>query len=284
MVAKREALCDVAYAKVNLALHVRERLPDGYHRIETLFAFCQHGDALEIERADELSLAIDGPFSAALSKGSDNLIVQAAERLRTERAPNAGAAIRLTKTLPIASGIGGGSADAGAALRLLARLWSIPQDDAALLAIASDLGADVPACLISQTCRGEGKGEELTAIDDSELSGTAVLLVNPGVGVSTGPVFDQWDGEDRGGLVLSVPLQLDPAWRNDLMPPARTKESQIGDVLSVLESCSGAQFTRMSGSGATCFALFDSTENRDASAREISEKQPKWWLLSSTLR
>jgi 4-diphosphocytidyl-2-C-methyl-D-erythritol kinase len=284
MAERQRALRETAHAKINLALHVRERLPDGYHRIETLFAFCEDGDVLEAERAEGLALTIDGPFAAGLSTGDDNLVMRAAARLRAERAPEAGAQIRLTKNLPVASGIGGGSADAAATLRLLARLWAVPEDDPLLATIAAGLGADVPACLLSRTCRGEGKGDDLAPVEFGAIAGRAVLLVNPGVAVPTGPVFAGWDGRDRGGLALADPPRLDAGWRNDLAAPARAAQPVIGDVLSALEGQPGARFVRMSGSGATCFALFDDFATRDAAADAITGDNPDWWMLRSRLR
>ncbi|QLC24333.1 4-(cytidine 5'-diphospho)-2-C-methyl-D-erythritol kinase [Parasphingopyxis algicola] len=283
MADRPRALRETAHAKINLALHVRERLPDGYHRIETLFAFCEDGDVLEAEPADGLGLTIDGPFADGLSAGDGNLVIQAAERLRAERAPEAGARIRLTKNLPIASGIGGGSADAAATLRLLTRLWDLPADDPSLAAIAARLGADVPACLLSRTCRGDGKGDDLVPVELADTAGSAVLLVNPGVAVPTGPVFAGWDGQDRGGLSLDDPPRLDSAWRNDLAAPARAAYPAIGDVLTALEARSAARFVRMSGSGATCFALFDGDADRDAAAETIARGHPGWWMLRSRL-
>lgn len=278
------ALRETAFAKINLALHVRERLPDGYHRIETLFAFCEKGDALEAVSAEALSLKIDGPFGQNLSDGPDNLVIQAAERLRSACTPSSGAAIRLTKTLPVASGIGGGSADAAAALRLLARLWEIPSDHSVLGQIAAELGADVPACLMSRTCRGDGKGDDLVAISTGELQDCRVLLVNPGIAAPTGPVFAGWDQVDRGALPLSDPLRLNPAWRNDLMLPAQAAAPVIADVLAALEASDGAIFTRMSGSGATCFALFENAEMCDSAADYLASTYPDWWLMRSVLR
>ena len=278
------ALRETAFAKINLALHVRERLPDGYHRIETLFAFCEDGDALEAVPADDISLVIEGPFAGGLSDGEDNLVIQAAKQLQAACAPASGTAMRLTKNLPIASGIGGGSADAAAALRLLARLWEIPQDSPMLGDIARGLGADVPACLLSETCRGDGKGDQLVPVSSGSLHRCPVLLVNPGVAVSTGLVFGGWDALDRGRLSLSDTLQLDSNWRNDLMTPAKEVAPVIGDVLAVLEASSGAVFTRMSGSGATCFALFDSASNCDTAAAFLSGNHPDWWTMCSTLR
>ena len=163
-----------APAKINLALHVRGKLADGRHAIETVFAFCTDGDRLAASPSDDLSLAIQGQFAAELGKGDDNLVLRAAKALRDRAGVRCGAELVLTKDLPVASGVGGGSADAAAALRLLTRLWNL--DPAHASVIAPGLGSDVPACLLSLPARGQGAGDQLTVIDLSELSGTPVLL------------------------------------------------------------------------------------------------------------
>jgi len=254
---------ETGYAKINLALHVRRRREDGYHELETAFAFCAHGDAITATLADSTELTIDGPFAAGLSP-TDNLVTRAAEAIGVS------ANIRLTKNLPIASGIGGGSADAAATLRLLAELSGkeLPSLDA-----QRQLGADVPACVGSATMRGEGVGEVLTPI--APVTGTPVLLVNPRVGLSTAAVFKAWDGQDRGAL---------GDWRdgrNDLEAPARTLVPVIGDVLDWLAGQDDVTTSRMSGSGATCFALFGSVEARDLAAAGVPSA---WWHLASVLR
>lgn len=260
-----------AAAKLNLALHVRERLPDGRHALETIFAFCTDGDVVAGELADGVTLAVSGPFAAGL--GDDNLVLTAAHALRAAAGVEQGAALRLTKNLPIASGIGGGSADAAAALRLLTRLWAI--DPAYATAVAPGLGADVPACLLSMTLRGEGAGDRLELLDDPRISGTPVLLVNPLEPLSTRAVFAEWDGGDSG------PLGDWQDGRNDLEPPARTLVPPIAEVLDWLATRPGATFTRMSGSGATCFALFARGAERDAAAAACPDQ---WWHLASYLR
>jgi 4-diphosphocytidyl-2-C-methyl-D-erythritol kinase len=280
----RKALAETAYAKINLALHVRRRRDDGYHDIETLFAFCADGDELSAAPAASLSLVIEGPFGAGLSAGEDNIVLRAATALQAFAGMATGAAIRLDKRLPVASGIGGGSADAAAALRLLARLWAVDVSPEALHAIAADLGADVPACLASQTCRGEGRGDALGRIDDDALAGVPVLLVNPRVAVPTGPVFQRWDGIDRGALGFGEPFAVAHAGRNDLEPPARALRPVIADVVGALTARSGARLARMSGSGATCFALFERAADRDAADEAIAEMQPGWWRLATSLR
>jgi 4-diphosphocytidyl-2-C-methyl-D-erythritol kinase len=270
---------ETAYAKVNLALHVREREADGYHRIETLFAFCEHGDALRAQPADALRLAIEGPFAGALAGEGDNLVLRAAQMLRGHAGTGAGAALILEKNLPVASGIGGGSADAAAALRLLNRLWNVGAAEADLLPLAAQLGADVPACLLSRTARGAGRGDRLTEEDVPNVRGTPVLLVNPGVPVSTAEVFRRWGGEDGG------PLPTDFAGAdNDLEQSARAVAPAIGETLDALHAVGGATLVRMSGSGATCFALYRDEVARDRAAAVIAECHPGWWRLESRFR
>lgn len=268
---------ETAYAKINLALHVRNRRDDGYHELETLFAFADQGDVLTGELADGLELEITGPFSSDLQADSQNLVVHAAMALRQVIDTKKGAKLILEKNLPIASGIGGGSADAAAALRLLAELWDIKSD---LMPIAASLGADVPACLLSQTVFGSGVGDKLTVWSNSDIEGTPILLVNPGIACPTGPIFTAWDGVDRGPLAPA-------GWRagrNDLEKPAMALVPEIGEVLAVLGQQAGVTFARMSGSGATCFALFESIAHRDAACAMINKDHPDWWTMAAQLR
>jgi 4-diphosphocytidyl-2-C-methyl-D-erythritol kinase len=265
-------LIEPAPAKINLALHVRGKLPDGRHRLETVFAFCTDGDVLAAESSKEISLEARGPFARELADPEDNLVMRAAQALHEEAGVSDGAALTLTKNLPVASGIGGGSADAGAALRVLTRLWNI--DPAHAAAIAPSLGSDVPACLLSMSARGDNAGDELRLIDPG-VSGKPVLLVNPRVPVSTAEIFSRWDGVDRGPL---------DDWRdgtNDLEPIAVALVPQLSYLLAWLTAQSGAEFVRMSGSGATCFALFESKEARDHAAEAVPRE---WWKLASFLR
>lgn len=275
---------ETAYAKINLALHVRERLPGGYHRIETLFAFAEDGDQLSVASSDELTLTLEGPFAASLGTPEDNLVIQAATALKTRYGVTAGAALNLDKRLPVASGIGGGSADAAAALRLLPRWWNLSAEEDELLDIAGELGADVPACIRSIVARGEGRGDSLAYQDPSGLSGTPLLLVNPLVPLSTAEVFSAWDGKDRGELPMQSPLAAALGARNDLEPPARALVAGIGEILASLERGEGVILTRMSGSGATCFALFESLKARDAAQGAIAAAHPHWWQLATRLR
>lgn len=264
---------ETAYAKINLALHVREKLGDGFHRIETVFAFCEDGDELTAERADALSLDISGPFAGGLD-AEDNLVIHAAEALRSANESSGGAALRLRKTLPVGSGLGGGSADAAAALRLLNRLWGLERPVRRLETVARQLGADVAACVHSITMRGEGKGDVLNPVD-FDLSGTPVLLVNPRVELSTAEVFGRWDGSDRG------PLREWRHGRNDLQQAASSLAPQIGGILAWLSAQDGADHVRMSGSGPTCFALFGTEAQRDRAAVAVPRE---WWHLATRLR
>ncbi|HEX7820383.1 MAG TPA: 4-(cytidine 5'-diphospho)-2-C-methyl-D-erythritol kinase [Sphingobium sp.] len=272
---------EIAYAKVNLALHVRARRADGYHELESLFIFCHDGDRLTAKVRDDgaLTLTVGGAFGGELGAGEDNLVLRAARALRAAAGIGAGAVLTLDKRLPIASGIGGGSADAAAVLRLLVRLWGITPADADLLAIAAGLGADVPACLGSETVFGEGVGERLSPVGLA-LAGMPILLVNPLLPCPTGPVFRAWDGLDRGPL-------LPEGWRegrNDLQLPALTLVPEIAAVLAALASLPGAGLARMSGSGATCFALFDDPRARDEAQEAIHRTHPDWWTLASSIR
>lgn len=262
-----------APAKLNLALHVRGRRADGRHDIDTIFAFCTDGDRLQGSVATNLSLTVSGPFAADVGADADNLVLKAAEVLRRAAGIEQGAELHLTKKLPVASGIGGGSADAAAALRLLTSLWRI--DPAHAAAVARALGSDVPACLLSLAARGSGAGDELELIIEAELAGAPVLLVNPRVPLSTRDVFAAWDGVDRG------PLDGWRGGRNDLETAAISLAPEIADVLDWLRSREGAAFVRMSGSGATCFALFGREQDRDSAADAVPAN---WWHLATSLR
>jgi 4-diphosphocytidyl-2-C-methyl-D-erythritol kinase len=264
---------EIAPAKLNLALHVRGKRPDGRHEIETVFAFAIDGDRLSGESASELALEIRGPFAGELPSANGNLVLQAAKALQDLAGVAGGAVLTLEKHLPVASGIGGGSADAAAALRLLTSLWQIEPSHAE--AVAPGLGSDVPACLLSLPMRGEGAGDQLRPVDLSELAGTAVLLVNPRIALATADVFAGWDGVDRG------PLDDWRDGRNDLEPTAIGLVPQIETVLAWLAAQPGATFTRMSGSGATCFALFENDEARDRAAEAVPRE---WWHLATSLR
>ena len=266
-------LTEPAPAKVNLALHVRGKLPDGRHRIETVFAFCIDGDVLAAEPSEKLTLLPDGPFAGELGGNFDeNMVMKAARALQEEAGVGEGASLILTKKLPVASGIGGGSADAAAARRLLTRLWGVDPSHAA--AVAPNIGSDVPACLLSMTSRGDGAGDELQLVD-AGVSNMPILLVNPRVQLSTREVFAAWNGQDKG------PLENWRAGRNDLEAAAVEQAPLVGAVLAWLSLQPGADLVRMSGSGATCFALFESEEACDRAEIAVPRE---WWRLASFLR
>jgi len=270
---------ETAFAKINLALHVLRREDDGYHAIETLFAFAEDGDRLTL--ADMPGLDVSGPFATALTEG-DNLVTRAARAYAAlTGTPVAG--FRLDKRLPVAAGIGGGSADAAAALRLLCARDAIDLNDVRIRAIAADLGADVPACLVSRPVRGEKRGDNLIPLEGVP-SGMALLLVNPMRPLATGPVFARWDGVDRGPLDQGDPIEAARKGRNDLEVPAIAILPVIGEILTLLAQQDGVVLARMSGSGATCFALFDHEASRERASNAIALAHPDWWLMRTRLR
>jgi len=266
---------ETAYAKLNLALHVRKRREDGYHELETLFAFCEHGDVLSASPAERDEVRTNGEFADLVGDPGDNLVARALNAL-----PHPGGlSITLEKNLPVAAGLGGGSADAGAVFRLVEQMHGLPED---WQERALKLGADVPACVASEMAVGRGVGEELAPLDN-DLAGTPVLLVNPRVALSTGPVFRAWDGKDRGALPEGTASQIAQAGRNDLEDPAISICPVIADVLAALRD-TAPDLARMSGSGATCFALYPDAAARDAAARAIATRKPGWWQMASVLR
>ena len=274
-----------ACAKINLALHVRERRADGYHMLESIFAFARDGDLLAAEPTEDgrIRLALDGPFAAALDGGADNLVMKAARLLQGELGETRGAAIRLTKNLPVASGIGGGSADAAAALRLLNRLWDGRLPIVELERLGLMLGSDVPACISSVTQMVRGRGELLERRDLEGLAGTPMLLVNPGVALSTAEIFKGWDRHDRGALNARSLPDLIAHGRNDLEAPAIDAAPAIGEILGKLRQQAGAKLVRMSGSGATCFALFERAVSARGAAGAIRAERPNWWVMETEI-
>ncbi|MBT0668467.1 4-(cytidine 5'-diphospho)-2-C-methyl-D-erythritol kinase [Novosphingobium profundi] len=273
---------ETAYAKINLALHVRRRREDGYHDLETLFAFVDDGDALAVAPADQDYLEVHGEFVGALHNPFDNIVANALSALpRGAGGTSGGWAVTLEKRLPVAAGLGGGSADAGAIFRLVDRAQGLPED---WRARAAKLGADVPACVLSRPCIGTGTGTDLEEVAENDLAGCAVLLVNPREALPTGPVFQAWDGEDRGAMPMSASLRaIALEGRNDLEAPAIAICPVIAEVLAALR---GTQpfLARMSGSGATCFALYDSLEARDEAAEKLAQSHPGWWRMAGRLR
>ncbi|MDT7951192.1 MAG: 4-(cytidine 5'-diphospho)-2-C-methyl-D-erythritol kinase [Acetobacteraceae bacterium] len=272
-----------ARAKVNLFLHVLGRRPDGYHLLDSLAVFPAVADTLCVGEADDLALEITGPFGAALG-GYDNLVLRAARALRDAAGARVGAALTLDKQLPVASGIGGGSADAAAALRLLDRFWGLGLPAPRLAGIALELGADVPVCLLSTPARMGGIGELIGTAP--VLPPCGMVLVNPGVPVATADIFRAREA------VYSAPAVLPARWAhgaemaadlarltNDLEAPAIRLCPLIGDALTWLRAQPGCRLGRMSGSGATCFGLFETA----AEAEAVSPPPPGWWSWSGAL-
>lgn len=269
------ALTETAYAKINLALHVRKRREDGYHELETLFAFVDDGDKLVASPASRDVLHVKGEFAGALDDPFGNIVAKALGKLK--HVP--GWSVQLEKRLPVAAGLGGGSADAGAVFRMVERWSKLPDN---WHEIATALGADVPACVRSETCIGTGTGADLAPIE-SDLAGTPVLLVNPRVPLATGPVFKAWDGVDRGALPTGSVSEIALAGRNDLEAPAIALCPPVAEVLSALKATEPL-LARMSGSGATCFALYRSHDVMSAAAERLAAEHPGWWQMQGRLR
>ena len=277
-----------ARAKVNLYLHVTGKRPDGYHELDSLMVFPELWDELAVERAAELSLEVAGPFAAALeAEGGENLALRAARMLAAEAGGGRGARLRLTKNLPVAAGIGGGSADAAAALRGLSRLWDLDLPAGRLQALALELGADVPPCLESRPVFARGIGEVLTPAP--ELPPFWLVLVNPRVPVPTAKVFKLRRGDftkEGGGLpegVCDFESLVDMMWVtfNDLEDPAMSLAPEIEEVIRALRDLETCRFERMSGSGATCFGLFERAAEAEAAAAELAAAHPDWWVAAA---
>ena len=266
----------LAPAKLNLFLHLLGKRADGYHDLQSLFSFVTIGDRLELHAAENMSLSVTGHFAAALPAGEDNLVMRVLDKASQQH--HQAVAVRLEKNLPVASGIGGGSSDAATALRLYYNLLGIeqPQPPEWL----TEFGADLPACYLASSCWVEGIGERVQAM---ALPAMPVLLVNPGLGLPTGQVFD-------GGVTFSAPVARPSAkgkdeWlaflarqRNDLQLAALRLAPVIGQVLQALEDQPGCRLSRMSGSGATCFALFDTPDQASGAKKAIAQRNPAWWV------
>jgi len=265
----------LARAKINLCLHVVGQREDGYHLLDSVVGFADFGDVLSFTRAEITTLTIGGPFADGLAGADDNLILKAARCFSGRK----GAAIHLEKNLPVASGIGGGSADAAAALRGLAALWDEPIPAPALQLA---LGADVPVCMASGVVRMQGIGEDVSALKG--ITPRPMVLVNPGVSVSTPAVFQALQSKENAPLSE----QASDGWtwiaaqRNDLETPAISAEPVIADVLEALNQ-NGARLSRMSGSGATCFGVFDTEAEAAAAAQAIEADHPDWWVQTTRL-
>jgi 4-diphosphocytidyl-2-C-methyl-D-erythritol kinase len=277
-----------APAKINLTLRVLGRRADGYHDIESLVAFAGVGDALTFTPGGDLALTVGGPTAAAAGDVADNLVLKAAHALAERVAGLRLGRFTLSKRLPVAAGLGGGSADAAAALRLLARANALAPDDPRLMQAARATGADVPVCLDPHTRLMRGIGDILS--DPLDLPRLFALLVNPGVAVATADVFAALAAPPAGQTAPAA-QPLGPAallaeiasGRNDLEAPAIELEPAIADVLAVLRKLPGCRLARMSGSGPTCFGLFDSSRAASAAARTLRIGYPAWWVRATVL-
>ncbi|HYC67661.1 4-(cytidine 5'-diphospho)-2-C-methyl-D-erythritol kinase [Brevundimonas sp.] len=281
----------LAPAKVNLFLHVGQVDDAGYHPLASLVAFADVGDRISVVPADRLSLRLEGPFAAGLEGPGDNLVLRALHALG--EAAGVGEprlAVTLDKRLPIAAGLGGGSSDAGAALKLARDALGLDLSDEALADLAAGIGADGPMCLHARPAWAEGRGDRLTP--EPRLPPLAALLVNPGVASPTGEVYRAYDA----GAPVAADRPLPPsrwdattviAWlaaqRNDLEAPAVARAPAIGDALAAVSALPGVRLTRMSGSGATVFALFDTLARAAAAGRLLSENRPGWWITPANL-
>lgn len=286
------ALTRAAPAKINLALHVVGQRADGHHLLESLVTFTDRGDRIGLTLSDEDQFTLSGPFAAELSTADDqsgNLVLRARDLLRAALSPQRvdthPVHIHLEKNLPIASGIGGGSADAAATLRGLLDLWDVQIEPALLASLALKLGADVPMCLNGRALVARGIGEEITPTP--ELPSFPIVLVNPLVAVSTPVIFRTLERKTNPPLVVPNGLRSAADWlaamadmRNDLQPPARLLQPVIADVSQAL-AATGACLVRMSGSGATCFGLFDSDESAQRAGRSLSATYPEWYVLAA---
>lgn len=290
-------LFEDARAKVNLTLRVLGRRVDGYHDLASLVAFADCADRLTLQPGTELSLTTAGPRASECGEVEDNLVIKAA-RLLAERVPGLAVGhFALDKQLPVAAGIGGGSADAAAALRLLARLNGIGLDDLRVIEAARITGADVPVCLASQSCLMTGVGEQLTPLSFPKLS---CVMVNPRIAVATVDVFKALNLKHGEILVGVTDVVRSLAWpkpdapaedmlkaltrgRNDLEAPAIKLQPVIGDVLAALRETQGVRLARMSGSGATCFAIYDDDGSAREAARQLQSHQPQWWIHAGSL-
>lgn len=283
-------ISDLARAKVNLFLHVLGRRPDGRHTLDSLAVFPEIGDVLTIEPSAMRTLSLGGPFGIDLGAGDDNLVMRAVGALADAAGEARGAALHLHKALPVASGIGGGSADAAAALRLALRLWGLSLPPARLEAVALSLGADVPVCLASRPAMMGGIGERLGPAP--ALPGFWLVLANPLRGLSTAAVFSALERRDNppgpaapagfadlGALVAWLARQ-----RNDLEAPARTLLPAVGAVLGALRWQPTCRLARMSGSGATCFGVVATEAEAVEAAAEIRRAEPGWWVAPAPVK
>ena len=275
-----------AFAKINLTLRILGRREDGYHELRSLVAFARIGDRVTAAHADDVSLDVTGAFAPALGAETDNLVLRAARALRDLAGVTAGAHLTLEKNLPVASGIGGGSADAAAALRALMRLWKIEPDKTSLVTLAASLGADVPVCLASSSALMWGVGEKIARLP---LPAFWLVLANPGIALSTPAVFRELAAplaEIPSDPPLPAFASLDRLVRwvadegNDLEAPAIALAPAVSEVRDAIAATADCLIARMSGSGATCFGLYPSQAAASEAARALATAHPGWWIAA----
>lgn len=273
-------ISEFAPAKVNLSLRVGALRKDGYHPVDSVVVFADWGDSLTVTPSDQLTLEVSGPMAEDIPAGEDNLVLKAVRLLAKASGQLPAGKISLTKNVPAGAGLGGGSADAAATLRAFNRLWELDWPLDMLAGLGAEVGSDVAACIWSQPLRMTGRGERIRLIGDwPELP---AVLVNPGVAVATGPVFTKFDEAPHTGPAFRPQgdwLEALRAASNDLTEPACRIEPVITEVLAALNASDGHQLVRMSGSGATCFALYDGKRARDAAAHALKASQPGWHVF-----
>jgi 4-diphosphocytidyl-2-C-methyl-D-erythritol kinase len=276
-------IAEFARAKVNLALHVLGRRADGYHDLDSIVAFADIGDRLTFEPGPALSLSVYGPFANGLTPGGDNIVLKAADALaRAFPGKIAPARIQLEKNLPLSSGLGGGSADAAATLRGLPRLSEFAPPDDEMRRIAFELGADVPVCIDQAATRMRGVGDALERLDGFQA--LSAVLINPGVPSRTPDVFSALRLQPGAPAFRPIATPFDLAsCRNDLEAPAKQLTPSIATVLSMLRGRRGLVFARMTGSGATCFGIYENAEAAAVAAKAIKAAHPSWWCTAATL-
>lgn len=267
----------VAPGKLNLYLHITGKRDDGYHLLDSLVAFTEFGDELSVKAADALSLQVSGPFAGEAGAGDDNLVIGSARAIQQYTGCDAGAAISLNKQIPVGAGLGGGSSDAAITARLLNQLWQLNLSDEQLIKVLSPLGADMSVCVHGRPTIMRGIGDKLLAAP--ELSHYFVLLVNPMKALSTPDVYRAYVGDYRDVIDASDWLSAE----NDLTNAALSLCPEIGEVLNLLKEQPGVVTSRMCGSGATCFSLFDN-DIECANARDaVLSQQPGWWAVATSL-
>ncbi len=279
----------LAPIKLNLYLHITGRRESGYHDVDSLIAFTDFGDGVRVEPSDRLEIAVEGPFAEDLPETqADNLVLKALDRMRREVGVEGGARVTLIKNIPVAAGVGGGSSDAATAMAAAAKLWGLPKSAMpAMLKVAAKIGSDIPACLFRKPSFASGYGEILD--EAPQMATMGVLLVNPGIKVSTPAVFERRRGgfspfmADPNAQLRTIPALIEflKERGNDLTEAAVSMCAPIEDILWAFQDIKDCRLARMSGSGATCFGLFDTVEAAEAAASTFSN--PNWWARAAKL-